>query len=414
MRPRHMHAAVLTVAALLTVAGSMVSSAPAAETDWPDWRGPGRDGKSADTGLLKQWPEGGPNRLWHATDIGIGYSSVVVADGAVYITGDKDGKTVITCFDLQGQEQWQIVHGPAWPGGRPGSRGSLVVNEGRLYLLSAPGKLACYDAKSRAEVWTVHMGRFAGADGGWGFAEMPLITDELIVFAPGGKNRLVALDKNTGETRWTTPGTGRNAHYGSAIFVEHDGIPMIVHGSGSGLVAVHRDDGRVLWTSDFGAGNTANCPTPVYSDGYVFWANGYGLGGVCLKLETDGQTVSANEVYRTKEMNCQHGGYVIHEGYLYGNHGGGWNCLELATGDVKWSGRGPGKGSLCFADGMLYLFGEAGGKVALAAAKPDAFEVTGSFQVAGSKESWAHPVVTGGRLYIRYADNLYCFDVSAK
>ena len=408
-----LRSAVLSAASLV-LAVSAFSGTPAPAADWPGWRGPDRDGKSTETGLLKQWPDGGPKQLWHATGIGSGFSSAAIADGAVYITGMIDGKCVISAFDLSGNRKWQKVHGPAWTGGHKGVRASPVIDDGRLYLLSGPGKIGCYDLNTRELIWTRHMNEFDGVFGGWGFSESPLITSDLVVVTPGRKQCLVALDKRTGKTKWISPGNGGSPHYSSAIYVVHDGVPMIINGTSSGLLAVDPDDGRVLWTNDFSAGNTANCPTPAYSDGYVFWANGYGKGGVCLKLQADGRNVTAREVYRTKQMVCHHGGYVIHQGYVYGNHGGGWNCLELATGKKMWGGKGPGKGSACFADGMLYLFGENGGKASLVAAKPDGYEISGSFKVQGSGPSWAYPVVAGGRLYLRYADNLYCFDVKGR
>ncbi|MHC4496534.1 MAG: hypothetical protein ACYSYM_12015, partial [Planctomycetota bacterium] len=166
--------------------------------------------------------------------------------------------------------------------------------------------------------------------------------------------------------------------------------------------------------NDWSAKNVANCPDPVYSDGHVFWANGYGKGGICLKLSSAGSKVSAEEAWTTKDMVCHHGGYIVHEGHIYGNHSGGWSCLNLKTGEVKWTEKAVGKGSLCFADGMLYLFGERGGKAALATCSPEGLVVKGNVTVEGSGPSWAHPVVIGGRLYLRYADNLYCFDVKAK
>ena len=152
-------------------------------------------------------------------------------------------------------------------------------------------------------------------------------------------------------------------------------------------------------------------PTPAYSDGHVFWANGYGKGGVCVKLEGRGQ---ASEAYTTREMECHHGGYIIENGYVYGNHSGGWTCLELRTGEKKWHERGVvGKGSLCWADGMLYLFSENDGKAALATCSPEGLEIKGQVKVDGEGPSWAHPVVIGGRLYLRYDTTLYCFDVKA-
>ena len=132
---------------------------------------------------------------------------------------------------------------------------------------------------------------------------------------------------------------------------------------------------------------------------------------MCVKLKKDGERVSADEAYRTTDMVSHHGGYVIHEGHVYGNHEGGYTCLELTTGKKKWFEKGPGKGSLCWADGMLYLFGERRGLAMLATCSPEGMEVKGQFNVQGTETSWAHPVVINGRLYLRYADNLYCFDV---
>jgi outer membrane protein assembly factor BamB len=170
----------------------------------------------------------------------------------------------------------------------------------------------------------------------------------------------------------------------------------------------------MLWQNGFSAGNTANCPTPAFDNGYVFWANGYGKGGICLKLTSAGNTVKAAEAWTTRNMICHHGGYVIHQGYVYGNHEGGWTCLELATGKKMWQERAVGKGSLCFADGMLYLFSESGGQGALATCSPEGLELKGRVKVEGRGPSWAHPVVAEGKLFLRYDKNLYCFDVKTR
>jgi outer membrane protein assembly factor BamB len=185
---------------------------------------------------------------------------------------------------------------------------------------------------------------------------------------------------------------------------------QIVTGTQQGLVAVGGADGKLLWQNPFAAGNTANCPTPAYADGFVFWANGYGAGGVCVRIGDDGK---ATEAWATKEMDCHHGGYIIDGGLIYGNHKNGYACLELASGQRKWFERAVGKGSLCWADGMLYLFSEHEGQGALATCSPDGLAIKGRVKVEGSGPSWAHPVVIGGRLYLRYDDTLYCFDVKA-
>jgi outer membrane protein assembly factor BamB len=220
----------------------------------------------------------------------------------------------------------------------------------------------------------------------------------------------VALDKQTGEPIWKSQGFSAGPEYSSCIAITHQGIPMIITGSREGLVAVKADSGELLWRNGFAAGNVANVPTPLYSDGFVFWANGYGKGGVCVKLDDQGQ---ASEAYTTRDMECHHGGFVIDQGFVYGNDGGGWTCLDLRTGAKKWSERAVGKGSLCWADGMLYLFSEQNGQAALATCSPQGLEIRGRVKVDGEGPSWAHPVVIGGRLYLRYDTTLYCFDVKA-
>jgi len=380
--------------------------------DWPGWRGPNRDGKSPDTGLLKQWPEGGPPRLWHVRGIGEGYSSVAVVDGLVYITGKVDDTLVLTALDMEGKHRWKVPLGPAFTKSHPGARSTPMIDQGNLYLVTGVGLIVCCDAKSGRNKWTRRMSDFGGKVPGWGYAESVLILGNLAVVTPGGANCIVALDKQSGRPVWSSRGFDAGAQYSSCIAFEHQGTPLVVNGTHKGIVGVDARNGKVLWSDDFSAGNTANCPTPVYENGYVFWANGYGKGGVCLKLGPKG--TSAARAWTTREMVCHHGGYIVHEGYLYGNNGSGWACLELTTGRVMWQERAVGKGSVCFADNMLYLFGESGGRVGLATCSPQGLEMRGEFRVEGEGPSWAHPVVIGGRLYVRYADNLYCFDVKTR
>ena len=396
----------LSLCILLT----LIPLAAAADLEWPAWRGPNHDGKSPDTGLLKQWPSDGPKLLWKVDGIGVGFSSVAVADGKVFITGDKDSKLEIRAFDLEGKPLWEADHGKG-RGGPDGSRASAVIDNGNLYLLGGNGLIGCYDVKDGQKKWSREAKEFGGGPGGWGYAESVLIYKNMAIFKPGGKNCIVALDKANGETIWQSSGFNAGPEYGSCLPVTFQGQEMIVTGTNRGIFAVDAASGKLLWSNDWSAGNTANCPTPAYADGYVFWANGYGKGGICLKLKMEDGKVTADVAWTTKEMVCHHGGYVIHEAYIYGNHGGEWNCLDLKTGKKQWSEKAVGKGSLCFADGMLYLFSESGGQAGLAACSPEGLQLKGKVKVKGNGPSWAHPVVVGGRLYLRYDTNLYCFDV---
>jgi len=434
MRTMTMTMAVAVAVAALLVASIFAPVSQAAEPGaWPQWRGPNRDGKSADTGLLKQWPAGGPKKLWQVDILGKGFSTVAVANGLVYITGDVGGKTsssggggrrsrtsvtggdlTLFAFNMDGKLQWKQTIDKAWTKSHPGSRSTPTIAGGLLYLMSGNGVITCRSAKTGAEKWTRNAREFNGRSGGWGYAESVLILGKLAIVKPGGRNCIVALDKMTGKTVWMSTGFDAGPEYSSCLPITFDGKSCITTGTKAGIVGVDPANGKLLWSNPWSKNNTANCSDPAYADGHVFWANGYGKGGVCLKLKTTGGKIDADEAWNTKDMVNHHGGYVIHEGNIYGNHSGGWGCLDLKTGKEKWSERGVGKGSLCWADGMLFLFGESGGKAGLATCTPKGMEMKGTFSVEGSGPSWAHPVVTGGRLYLRYDKNLYCFDVKSK
>ncbi|NCO90296.1 MAG: polyvinylalcohol dehydrogenase [Armatimonadetes bacterium CG_4_10_14_3_um_filter_66_18] len=396
----------IAAALMIGLAGSA-----GAQADWPGFGGPNHDGKSSDTGLLKQWPEGGPKLLWKAPGIGKGYSSVAVVDGIAYTTGDIAGRLFVSAIDSTGKGLWQAVADSAWEGDHPGARSTPTLDGGNLYIESGNGVVGCHDAKTGKRKWVQNLRDLGGSPHGWGYAESVLILGKLAIVTPGGEHCIVALDKATGKPVWSTSGWQAVPQYGGNYPFVRDGVPMIANGTSEGLACVNARDGSLLWYNTFSAHNTANCPTPIYSEGYVFWANGYGKGGLCLKLSAAGGKVSAQEAWRTRDMDCHHGGYVVHEGYVYGNNGGGWACLDLKTGRTMWKNGGVGKGSLCYADGMLYLFGEDGGRVGLATCSPQGMELRGTFSVQGNGPSWAHPVVIGGRLYLRYDDNLYCYDV---
>jgi outer membrane protein assembly factor BamB len=394
----------------LAVLPLLMSSPVAADSDWPGWQGPNRDRKSPDKNLLKQWPEEGPRLLWKVANVGPGYASMAVSRGTIYTSGDINKKLVISAITMDGKIKWQAEAAPAGP---PGSRSTPTIDGDNIYLLAANGLIGCYDARNGEKKWSHATKEYGGSPGGWAYAESVLIYKNMAIVKPGGKNCIVALDKTNGETIWTSSGFDAGPEYSSCVVVTYQGQTMIVTGTRQGIVGVEAATGKLLWSNDFSANNTANCPTPAYEDGHIFWSNGYGKGGICLKLKKEGDLVTADVAWTTKDFVCHHGGYLIHEGHIYGNHGGGWACLELKTGQKKWSEKGVGKGSICFADGMLYLFSEKDGLAGLATCSPEGLQLKGQFKVQGKGPSWAHPVVVGGRLYLRYDTNLYCFDVKA-
>lgn len=382
--------------------------------DWPQWLGPKRDNKSGDTGLLKEWPQNGPKLLWKVDGLGHGFSTVSVSNGSLYTTGDDNGSLRLFAFTTEGKPRWSVEVGPSGDLDHPGSRSTPSVDGDRLYLITGIGTLTCRSTADGKELWQHNMSEFGGSPPHWGYAESPLVYNDAIIVTPGGKTPIVALDKVSGKVLWKTQGINAPAQYGSILPFTFENMPLLAVGTSAGLVCVRADNGQLQWSNPFSARNTANCPTPAYADGYIFWANGYGKGGICVKLSVENGKCSARQAWTTKDMVCHHGGYVIVDGYIYGNNEGSWSCLDLKTGKKMWGTRAVGKGSLCYADGMLYLLGENGGQAALATCSPQGLEIKGKVKVAGSGPSWAHPVVANGQLYLRYDTNLYCFDVKAK
>ncbi|MCC6694010.1 MAG: PQQ-like beta-propeller repeat protein [Candidatus Hydrogenedentes bacterium] len=396
---------------LVAAAAILGQAAWAGNAEWPSFRGPNHDGRSLDTGLLKEWPAEGPTLVWKFDGLGRGFSSAALSGGRIFITGDVEDTLVLYAFDMNGQPLWNVNTGQAWTQDRPGARSTPAIDGDSVYLLSGTGLLGCYDAANGAVRWSKELSELGGEPGGWGYAETPLLRGDSLIVKFGGAKCVRALNKKTGDPIWASEGYSAGAEYGSCLPFTFEDVPMIVTGTRAGLVCVKEQTGEVLWTNDFSANNTANCPTPAYADGHVFWANGYGKGGICMKLESGGK---ASVAWTTQDMDCHHGGYIIEQGYIYGDNGDGISCLDLRTGEVKWKHPALGKGSLCWADGMLYLYSERNGRAALATCSPDGMEIKGQVQVEGKGPSWAHPVVVGGRLYLRYDTTLYCFDVKAK
>jgi len=391
-------------------------SGPACGADWPQFRGPNRDGKSAETGLLRQWPVEGPTLLWKASGCGAGYASPIVAGDTIYTAGDVDGQACVVAFALDGKPKGRMPFARASGVDHPGFRSSPVIDGVILYILGADGDLVCANAKTLQRLWGLNvLQKFRGKAGGWKLAESPLIDGDKLICTPGGENAtIVALDKKTGNTIWTSKGLSDSAEYASCIKFAVGNIPMYATMTKNGLVGVSANTGQFLWRYDRPANGTANCPSPVFSEGRVFEATGYGQGGGQVEIKVSGTQVTAAQTWETKDMVCHHGGYVVVDGCLYGNHGGGWNCLDWKTGQKKWTGRGVGKGCVIYADGMLYCQGESM-SIGLVEAKPEKFNQVSSFRLPqdGKGELWAHPAIAGGRLYVRHGDVLYCYDIKA-
>jgi outer membrane protein assembly factor BamB len=408
----------LRLALLLSLASLNASAA-----DWPQWRGPQRDGKSAETGLLKEWPKEGPQLLWQIKDIGDGYSTPSVVGDRLYLISNRGmGNEFVQALSVaDGKEIWKTTIGKVGPNEGPqypGTRSTPTIDGELLYALGSDGDLVCLETESGKERWHKSLRTdFGGQPGKWAYAESPLIDGDVLVCAPGGaKATIVALDKKTGETRWESAiPEGDQAAYASAIIVEADGVKQYVEFLGKGLVGVDAKTGKPLWRYEKTAqGSPANIPTPVSFENLVYSAAGRSGGGL-VRLKVAGDVVDVEEVYFTPKLPTAIGGAILSEGHLYGTNGQGLLCADLKTGDIKWQERGVGAGSICLADGRLYVHGE-NGEVALVEATPEAYREKGRFTPPeapkkGPGKPWAYPVVANGRLYIRDMGTLWCYSV---
>jgi len=392
-------------------------------TDWTQFRGPNRDGKSRETGLLKKWPEAGPKLLWSVEGLGTGFSSIAIADGYVYTAGmvGNDKKGILFAYDLDGNPKWQKFYGPEWSSSHKGTRTTPTVDGDRVYVMSGYGNLVCFDAKTGDRRWEVDtLKRFDGKNIKWGIAESVLIFDNKLICTPGGRDAtVVALDKITAETIWTTKGLSETSAYCSPVVIERNGKRLIATMVQKSIVLIDPENGKVLYRIPHIGKHFISAVSPVYKDDLIYGTTGYGVGGEMYELSPDPN--SYTQRWTDKNLDCHHGGLVFLDGNIHGsNHTGqggnkgSWICLELATGKVKHQAKLVGKGSVIFADGMLYCYGESG-MVGLVKPTPTGYEMVSSFKVTkGTEEHWAHPAISNGRLYIRHGDALMVYDIRAK
>ena len=395
-----------------------------AAASWPQWHGADRTNVSPETGLLATWPPAGPRLLWTAAGCGKGYSSVTIADGRIYTAGELNKQTVVMAFDLEGKRLWQAPNGDCWQAPEDiayakdyyGARSTPTVAGELVYHLGELGGLTAYRAATGEKLWTINIReQFAAPLPKYGYAESVLVVDDRLFCYPGGeKGYMVALNAKTGETVWANTIIGDSAAYCSPILVRDRQARQLITMSTEAALGVDADTGRLLWRYPFTNPRKINANTPLYRDGAVFITSGYGAGGVMLGLVPVGDRVVATKLWATSSLDDQHGGVVIVAGAIYGSghESPGWSRLDVATGKLCFRDRALEKGSLTVADGMLYCLGEKG-SVALVAPARQAFEIRNRFTLPQTPNGpvWAHPVVCGGRLYIRHGDLLYCYDV---
>ena len=394
-----------------------------ASGDWPQWRGPNHNDLSSETGLLKDWPAGGPKLVWEAKGLGAGYSAVSVLGNRIYTAGDKGPESFVEALNLaDGKPVWSAPLGKSGAVGQPqfeGPRATPSTDGERVFAVSQWGDLVCLEAADGKEVWRKDYTRdFGGVSPGWGYAESPLIDGEQLVVTPGGsQGALVALNKKTGALIWQSKDFTDAPNYASVSVAELGGVRQYIQLTSASVAGIAAADGKLLWKARR-KGNVAVIPSPIYDDGYVYVSSGYGAGCNLFKVTAAGGNFSAEQVYANKIMANHHGGVLKVGDYLYGySEGKGWTCQDFKTGEAKWQEREKlGKGSIAYADGRLYLRQEdRRGTVALLEASAEGYREHGHFdQIDRSqKNSWPHPVIAGGRLYLRDQDVLLCYDIKA-
>jgi outer membrane protein assembly factor BamB len=375
-----------------------------------------------ETSLLREWPEGGPAVAWKATGIGGGFSSAMVVNGMVYVTGmlGKDEGNLFVIDEATGALKHTFPYGQETLDDQAeGPRSTPTWDGTHLYFMSGLGVIYCMDPTDGNIVWSVSMvERFGAREIIWDYSESLLVDGDRVLCTPGGPEVLMAaLDKNTGATVWTTTGLDELASYCSPIIVQHNEQRLLLNAVQSHIIGVNPDTGALLWAFAHKVNWDIHGVIPVYHDGLVYYTGGDGIGGGALELSADGNSITSKWTDTT--LDCLHHGVVFIDGYLYGTgykKGGNLVCLEMETGKVMWQTREVQQGALVAADGMLYIYeGPKVGVVSLVKASPEAFERVSQFPITdGTGKHWAHPTIANSRLYIRRGDTLIAYDVAAK
>ncbi len=389
------------------------------------FRGPERDGKFPESGLLKEWPEGGPELLLEFEGIGEGYSSVISNGKYIYATGKIGDMDHLTCIGFDGSQKWQVAYGRSWDQSYPNTRVSPTIEGDRIYLVSGVGELVCLNAETGEINWKVNMDEVYQTEWHvWGVAESPLIYGDKVICSPAGAvTTFVAFDKMTGKEIWKTPSTGGQRSYVSPVIATFGEKEYFLGASASDFFIVDPENGEIrasyryfdssIWRWQPKGMIWAN--SPVVRGNMIFLSIGYDYPARMLRVD-EGVT-SLEEVYTNTLMDNHHHGMIETGGYLYGsywvnNNAGNWACLDWATGEVMYDEEWNSKGAMVYADGMLYVYVERRGHVGLVVPDPSGFRVVSSFQVEkGSGPHWAHPYIYDGKMFLRHGDVLMVYAV---
>jgi outer membrane protein assembly factor BamB len=394
---------------------------PLPPVGWPQFRGPLRDNRAGDTGLMQDWPSDGPPLELRVENLGVGYSSVSIAsDGRILTMGSRgDDECVIAVDGTSGAEAWSVRIGRTRKDGTgDGPRSTPTVDGEHVYALGASGDLACLNLSDGYVVWSKNiLKEFDAGNIGWGICESVLIDGDHLICTPGGrKATMAALDKRTGEVVWKamTP-DHPSAAYASSIVAEIKGVRQYINFVHNAVVGIRAENGDFLWSNSASANGTANCSSPVVFEDSVFSSSGYGQGCALVKITGQRGRDGADLVYKNTELRNHHGGLVLVGQHVYGADEGILKCLDVTTGKVMWQDRSVGKGSVVYVDGKIILRSEQG-PVALMDATPDGYHEHGRFDQPDRSQqaAWTHPAVADGKLYLRDQGLLLVYDLTGK
>jgi outer membrane protein assembly factor BamB len=390
------------------------------------WRGPGRTGIYNETGLLKSWPATGPDLLWEANDLGKGYSSATVTDDAVYITGTKGEKDVLSAFTLSGKKKWDVEYGSITKNvNSPEARCTPTFYNGKIFVISGQGELACVSKEGKI-VWTVnYFQKYEAPMPRFGISESPMVIDNKVIATPGGnKAAMVAFNIENGKVAWETSPLNEGTQYINPLLIENKGTQIIITHTETYIIGVNAANGKILWKFDFGSvnpdqkGGKNYINTPLYRDGFLFAANGYRQTAAKIKINFDGTDPSL--VWKNPEINPHVGGMVLIGNYIYSsthdtNSKGRWICVDWTTGKTMWITDWNNKGSVISADGLLYIYEEKNGNIALVKPNSEKLDIICSFRITkGDGPYWAHPVIDKGKLFVRHGDYMAVYSIKAK
>jgi outer membrane protein assembly factor BamB len=394
-----------------------------------EWRPENRTGVSAETGLLKSWPEAGPALVWMNQELPAGFSSVTFGKNLMYLTGVKNDNDVLIAMDTLGKIKWQTPYGRSWKESYPDSRCAATIDGNRAYVTSGSGDMACIDAAIGTIIWSLKASEiYKGTFAPWGIAESLIIDGDKLYYTPGGPETMtIALNKNTGKLIWKTESLNDRPGYVSPILINYSGKKFLINVSANYIFAVDPIAGKIVWKikhtdikaeKAFAVWDDApaiKCVTPLYHDGRIYVTGGYDHGGIMLEL-TDGGN-KAKVAWTDELLDVHHGGVVLLNGYIYGanwlsNADGNWCCIDWKTGKKKYEEHWKCKGSIISAEGLLYIYDERSGNVGLVNANPEKFDLISTFRITkGSGPYWAHPVIHNKKLYIRHGNALMVYNI---